>query len=66
MNLMNQMMSSESNPKLNINGTVKGCECEECIPSNEEIIKNQALKEYPSLSEKEIEEIINERYFYKD
>ena len=58
MNLMNRMMSSESNPKLNINKTVKGCEYEEC--TNIQIIK------YPPLIEEEIEQIIKERYDYKD
>ena len=58
MNLMNRMISSESNPKLNINGTIKGCKCEECT--------NIQIVEYPPLTEKEIEQIIEERYSYKD
>ena len=62
MNLLNRMMSYEKTKCTN----QENCNCEECIPSNEETIKNQALKEYPSLSEEEIEQIINERYFYKD
>jgi very-short-patch-repair endonuclease len=52
------MISSESNPKLNIDGTVKGCEYEEC--TNIQIVK------YPPLIEEEIEQIIKERYDYKD
>ena len=67
MNLMNRMISSDSNPKLNINGTVKGCECEEC---KSVILQNENTNisvEYPSLSEEEeIEQIISERYSYKD
>ena len=62
MNLLNRTMYYDKTKCTN----QENCNCEECIPSNEETIKNQALKEYPSLSEKEIEEIINERYFYKD
>ena len=62
MNLINRMIVSESNPKLNINGTVKGCECEECTNGG---IENQTV-EYPPLSEEEIEQIIKERYFNKD
>ena len=62
MNLLNRMMSYDKAKCTN----QENCNCEECIPSNEETIKNQALNEYPSLSEEEIEQIINERYFYKD
>ena len=62
MNLMNRMMISESNPKLNINGTVKGCKCEECTNVR---VENQIV-EYPSLTEEEIEQIIKERYDSKD
>ena len=38
MNLINQMMISESNPKLNINGTEKVCNCGNCKP-----IENQTI-----------------------
>ena len=62
MNLINRMIVSESNPKLNINGTVKGCECENCTTSK---VENTTV-EYPPLSEEEIERIIKERYDYKD
>lgn len=62
MDLLNRMMSYDKAKCTN----QENCNCEECIPSNEETIKNQALKEYPSLSDEEIEQIINERYFYKD
>ena len=62
MNLINRMIASESNPKLNIDGTVKGCKCEECTNGR---IENQTI-EYPPLSEEEIERIIKERYDYKD
>lgn len=61
MNLINQIIKSESNPKLNINGTEKSCNCGNC----KLIIKNQTV-EYPPLSEEEIERIVKERYDYKD
>ena len=62
MNLINRMMISESNLKLNIDGSVKGCECKECTNPK---VENQTV-EYPSLTEEEIEQIIKERYDYKD
>jgi hypothetical protein len=62
MNLINRMIVSELNPKLNINGTVKGCECEECTTSK---VENTTV-EYSTLSEEEIEQIIKKRYLDKD
>ena len=56
MNLINQIMDSESSKKLNIDGTEKVCNCGNCKP----------IIEYPPLTEEEIEQIINERYFDKD
>ena len=60
MNLMNRMMSYENSNKLNIDGTGKVCNCEKC-----ESIENQII-EYSALTEKEIEQIIKERYSDKD
>lgn len=57
MNLMNRIMSYDKNK--NVEKEV--CECE-CTNSKTE---NQII-EYPPLSDEEIEQIIKERYDYKD
>ena len=43
----------------------ENCNCEECVSVENAELKNQTV-EYPKLSEEEIEQIINERYFNKD
>ena len=72
MNLLNRMMSYEnSNKKLNIDGTEKVCDCENCISKT---IKSQnfnnfftKLENYHLMcKEKEILNIINIKYWYKD
>ena len=57
MNLMNRMMSYDKTKNVN-----QKCDCEECINSKTE---NQTV-EYPPLTEEEIEQIIKEKYDYKD
>ena len=58
MNLMNRMMSYDKNKKVE----KEVCNCEECVNVKSE---NQTV-EYPPLSDEEIEQIIKERYDYKD
>lgn len=60
MNLMNRMMSYD---KTKINQ--ENCNCKKCVSAENVDLKNQIV-EYPKLSEEEIEQIINERYFNKD
>lgn len=55
MNVLNQMMSYDKNKKSN-----EICNYENCNTISEQII------EYPPLSEEKIEQIIKERYEYKD
>ena len=43
----------------------ENCNCEECVSVENVELENQTI-EYPKLSEEEIEQIINERYFNKD
>ena len=68
MNLLNRMMSYEKAKRTN----QENCNCEECIPSNEETIKrlaNEHLRKlvyYPPLSENEIYIIIHLKYWWKD
>ena len=40
----------------------ENCNCEECVSVENVELENQTI-EYPKLSEEEIEQIINERYF---
>ena len=60
MNLLNRIMSYDKT-KLN----QENCNCEECVSVKTVKSENQIV-EYPKLSEEEIEQIINERYFNKD
>ena len=60
MNLLNRVMSYD---KTKVNR--ESCNCEKCISTENAELKNQTV-EYPKLSEEEIEQIINERYFNKD
>ena len=43
----------------------ENCNCEECVSVGNAESDNQ-ITEYPKLSDEEIEQIINERYFNKD
>lgn len=60
MNLLNRMMSYDKTKNEN-----QECNCEECVSVENAELENQII-EYPKLSEEEIEQIINERYSYKD
>ena len=64
MNLIKQMMNSESNKKVNFGKPKieKVCNCKECTNSK---VENRTVK-YSPLTEEEIEQIIRERYNYKD
>ena len=57
MNLINRMMSYDKTKNVN-----QKCDCEECMDVR---VENQIV-EYPPLTEEEIEQIIKERYSYKD
>ena len=61
MNLLTRIMSYDKTKIKN----QENCNCEECVSVENAELKNQTV-EYPKLSEKEIEQIINERYFNKD
>ena len=61
---MNSLTRSMSYDKTKIKNQ-ENCNCEECVSVENAELKNQTV-EYPKLSEEEIEQIINERYFNKD
>ena len=62
--IMNSLTRIMSYDKTKIKNQ-ENCNCEECVSVENAELKNQTV-EYPKLSEKEIEQIINERYFNKD
>ena len=60
---MNSLTRILSYDKTKINQ--ENCNCKECVSVENANLKNQTV-EYPPLSEEEIEQIIKERYDYKD
>jgi len=61
MNSLTRMMSYDKAKSKN----QEQCNCVECVSVENAELKNQTI-EYPTLSEEEIEQIINEIYSYKD
>ena len=59
--IMNSLTRIMSYDKTKIKNQ-ENCNCEECVSVENVELENQTI-EYPKLSEEEIEQIINERYF---